>query len=127
MNALTRTAMAFAMLLPLMVSLSFTSEESRDNAWDVVATVQAESGLGGGGDDDKLGGRVWGKIKHYTDSYITVDNKRYYYARNVVIDTYTLEKDKRGNVRIMLDEHGKVTHIFFYGIDMPDVIRRYKM
>lgn len=70
---------------------------------------------------------VWGTIKRYTDSYVIVDEKPYKFARNVVIDTYSLEKDPRGNVRLTLDANGRVARMFFYGIDMPDVVRRYKM
>lgn len=70
---------------------------------------------------------VWGKIKRYTDSYVVVDEKSYKLAKNVVIDTYSLEKDPRGNVRLTLDANGRVAQMFFYGIDMPEVVRRYKM
>lgn len=70
---------------------------------------------------------VWGTIKRYTDSYVIVDGKAYKLARNVVIDTYSLEQDPRGNVRLTLDANGRVAKMFFYGIDMPDVVRRYKM
>ncbi len=127
MNPLTRTAMAFVMIAPLTVFLPISPGGTPDKMWDVVATVHADRGPGGGGNSQQLEGSVWGEIKRYTDSYILVDNRTYPYAKNVVIDTYTLEKDERGNVRIVLDETGRVTHIFFYGIDMPDVIRRYKM
>lgn len=84
----------------------------------------ADAARGGGHDE---GTTVWGTIKRYADGYIIVDGKPYHFAKNVVIDTYSLEEDPRGNVRLTLDADRRVTHVFFYGIDMPDVVRRYKM
>lgn len=76
---------------------------------------------------DDAGTTVWGTIKRYTDSHVIVDEKPYKLARNVLIDTYSLKKDPRGNVRLVLDANGHVARMFFYGIDMPDVVRRFKM
>lgn len=70
---------------------------------------------------------VWGNIERYSNRFIQlVDGRRFDYTKNVVIDTESLESDRRGNVRIVLDASGKATRIFFNGIDMPDVIRRFK-
>lgn len=69
---------------------------------------------------------IWGFIEGYTNDYIIVSGKRYEFTKDVVIDTYTLERNKMGNVRVELDPDGKAKEIYFYGIDMPDVIRRFK-
>jgi hypothetical protein len=69
---------------------------------------------------------VWGHIHEYTDEYIVVTGKRYDYGQNVIIDTASLQPDRRGNVRVQLNAHGKAVVIFFYGIDMPEVFRRYR-
>ena len=68
---------------------------------------------------------VWGNLVEYTDSYVNVDGKKYSYSKNVVIDTYTLDTTSKGNVRVELDNEGKATQVFFYGIDMPEAITQY--
>jgi len=42
------------------------------------------------------------------------------------MDTYSLKPDKRGDVRVVLDEKGRVVHLYFYGIDMPAVVRQFR-
>lgn len=70
---------------------------------------------------------IWGIIRFYTNHRITLANgQRFDFSHNVLIDTETLTRDKRGNVRILLDDSGKAKAILFNGIDMPDVIRRFK-
>lgn len=70
---------------------------------------------------------IWGKIRYYTNHKITLENgQQYRFSKNVLIDVETLEKDDRGNVRILLDDSGRARKIFFNGIDMPDVHRRFK-
>lgn len=89
---------------------------------------------------------VWGNIVSYTDHEITVseiitdsetykhekdnngtDNvKSYHLSKDVIIDTYSLEEDEKGNVRIELNSGGLAEEVYFYGIDMPDVIRKFK-
>lgn len=69
---------------------------------------------------------VWGKIDHYTNEFAVVDGTRYHFGQNVVIDTYSLKPDKRGNVRVVLDAQGKVAQLFFHGLDMPVVIEQFK-
>lgn len=71
-------------------------------------------------------GNVWGNIGYYTDTYVVVNGKQYNFDRSVIIDTYSLKADKRGNVRLRLDSYGAVLQLFFYGIDMPEVISRFK-
>ena len=71
-------------------------------------------------------GNVWGNITYYTDSYVVVNGKQYNFDKAVTIDTYSLKPDKRGNVRLRLDSYGAVLQLFFYGIDMPEVISRFK-
>lgn len=127
MKRLTRTVLAFLMTAPLVVSLSFTLDDPGLATGEIITSAHADRGGGGRGGDGMLGGTIWGNIKRYTDSYIVVNGRTYPFHKNVVIDTFSLRKDDRGNVRIVLDEQGKVLYVFFYGIDMPDVIRRYKM
>jgi hypothetical protein len=69
---------------------------------------------------------IWGNIDFYTNHYIVVDGKRYNFAKNVIIDTYSLQPDKKGNVRVELDPSGNAKEVFFYGVDMPQVIKRFK-
>lgn len=69
---------------------------------------------------------IWGNIDSYTDHGVTVDGKAYGFTKEVVIDTYSLEKDRKGNVRIEVNENGNVEKMYFYGIDMPEAIRVYK-
>ena len=71
-------------------------------------------------------GSIWGSINYYTNSYVVVDGKQYEFNQNVIIDTYSLKADKRGNVRLRLDAYGTVLQLFFYGIDMPEAIERFK-
>lgn len=69
---------------------------------------------------------VWGNLYEYSNTYVNVSGNRYYYSANVIIDTYSLSKDPRGNVRVELDTSGRAKEVFFYGIDMPEAISRYK-
>lgn len=69
---------------------------------------------------------IWGKIDHYSHDYAMVDGKRYEFTKITTIDTYSLKPDKRGNVRIVLDERGRVARLYFYGIDMPDVVKQFR-
>jgi len=69
---------------------------------------------------------IWGNIQEYTDTYIMVDDVKYEYTREVIIDTYSLEGNEKGNVRVELNNYGLAEEIYFYGIDMPDVIRGFK-
>ncbi len=69
---------------------------------------------------------IWGNIQEYTDTYIMVDDVSYRYTQEVIIDTYSLEENKKGNVRVELNDNGLAEEIYFYGIDMPDVIREFK-
>ncbi len=69
---------------------------------------------------------IWGNIESYTNHDISVNGKTYYFSKDVIMDTYSLEKNEKGNVRVELDPGGMAAEIYFYGIDMPDVIRTFK-
>lgn len=70
---------------------------------------------------------VWGRIEALTNhEIILVGGKEYAFVKNVLIDTESLSPDPRGNVRIVLDPSGKAREIYFNGIDMPEVIQRFK-
>lgn len=69
---------------------------------------------------------VWGNIEYYTDGYAMVSGKRYEYSKTTTMDTYSLKPDKRGTVRVVLDPQGRVARLYFYGIDMPQVVKQYK-
>ncbi len=69
---------------------------------------------------------IWGNLEAYTNHEVTVDGKSYRFAGNVIIDTYSLEKDKKGNVRVELNANENAEQVYFYGIDMPEAIRVYK-
>ncbi len=70
---------------------------------------------------------IWGHLGQYSDHYVVVDGKKYPIAKNVTIDTYSLHKSPRGDVRVELDASGSAKEIFFYGIDMPQAVRYYKV
>jgi hypothetical protein len=70
---------------------------------------------------------IWGHLGEYSDHYAVVDGKKYPYAQKVTIDTYSLYKSPRGDVRVELDASGRATEVFFYGIDMPQAVRYYKV
>lgn len=127
MRHLTRTVLAFLMTTPIVLSLSFAPGGTGEATQEIVASAHAGRGSGGRGEDGQLGGKIWGNIKRFTSSYIVVDERTYHFRKDVMIETYSLKPDDRGNVRITLDERGKVTHVYFYGIDMPEVFQRYKM
>jgi hypothetical protein len=69
---------------------------------------------------------IWGNVQEYTNTYIMVDDVKYEYTHEVIIDTYSLEKNIKGNVRVELNDDGMAEEIYFYGISMPDVIRKFK-
>ena len=69
---------------------------------------------------------IWGNIQEYTSTYIMVDDVSYRYTQEVIIDTYSLEENKKGNVRVELNDNGLAEKIYFYGIDMPNVIREFR-
>lgn len=69
---------------------------------------------------------IWGNIDEYTNRYVVVSGTRYPYGENVIIDTYSLHQDRRGNVRVELDAQGRAKEVFFYGIDMPQAAQQYK-
>lgn len=73
-----------------------------------------------------FGMTIWGNIQEYTSTYIMVDDVSYRYTQEVIIDTYSLKENKKGNVRVELNDNGLAEEIYFYGIDMPDVVREFR-
>lgn len=71
-------------------------------------------------------GAIWGKLEYYTQDFAMIDGKRYEFGKLTVVDTYSLKPDKRGNARVLLDQQGKVAQLFFFGIDMPEIVKRYR-
>ncbi len=79
---------------------------------------------------------VWGNIMKYSNSSISIStqihkeeksiDETFRFSKDVIIDTYSLEENENGNVRIELNDEGLAEEVFFYGIDMPEVIRNYK-
>lgn len=70
---------------------------------------------------------VWGQVRHFTDHRIALeDGQEFRFSKNVLIDVENLAIDVRGNVRILLDASGKAKAVFFNGIDMPEVMSRFK-
>jgi hypothetical protein len=91
-----------------------------------VATIIAVSAPASVHAQSTESGAIWGTINYYTNSYVVVNSKQYDFHPHVTIDTYSLQRDKRGNVRLILDSYGAVLQLFFHGIDMPEAIERYK-
>ena len=71
-------------------------------------------------------GAIWGNMEHYTGDYAFISGKRYEFSKVTIVDTYSLKPDSRGNVRVILDQEGKVAQLFFHGIDMPEVVKRFR-
>ena len=69
---------------------------------------------------------IWGKIDYYSNEHVQVDGRKYEFSKTTTMDTYSLKPDQRGNVRVVLDAQGRVARLYFYGIDMPDVIRQFR-
>lgn len=98
----------------------------------LILCIASATAAEAAGQAQKVGERseergIWGKIEALTNhDILLVGGKRYAFAKNVLIDTESLSPDARGNVRIILDPSGKAREIFFNGIDMPEVFRRYK-
>lgn len=74
--------------------------------------------------DDQPGG-IWGKLEFLTNHDAVVDGRRYPYAHNVIIHTRALKPDKRGNVKVILDQKGYAIEISLYGIEEVDAMTKY--
>lgn len=77
-------------------------------------------------DQGEQPGAIWGKLEYYTQDFAMIDGKRYEFGKLTIVDTYSLTPDKRGNARVLLDQQGKVAQLFFFGIDMPEIVKRYR-
>lgn len=70
---------------------------------------------------------IWGRVRHFTNNRITLETgQEFRFSSNVLIDVENLAIDNRGNVRILLDASGNAKAVFFNGVDMPEVVRRFK-
>ena len=74
--------------------------------------------------DDQPGG-IWGKLEFLTNREVVVDGHRYPYAHNVIIHSRSVTPDKRGNVKVTLDQKGNAIDISFYGIEDVDAMTKY--
>ncbi|HEU4686150.1 MAG TPA: hypothetical protein VFS39_16705 [Nitrospira sp.] len=104
-NSLPGRALWIALILSSALSLSASTASAQ--------TITPETG-------------IWGKIDYYSNGYVQVDGRKYEFSKTTTMDTYSLKPDQRGNVRVVLDGQGRVARLYFYGIDMPDVIKRYR-
>ena len=99
-----RRILRFVMFLIFAVSMA--------NSNVLAQTISPETG-------------IWGKIDYYSNEHVQVDGRKYEFSKTTTMDTYSLKPDQRGNVRVVLDAQGRVARLYFYGIDMPDVIRQF--
>ena len=99
--------------LILWFFMFLVSAVSMVNSNVLAQTISAETG-------------VWGKIDYYSNEHVQVDGRKYEFSKTTTMDTYSLKPDQRGNVRVVLDAQGRVARLYFYGIDMPDVIRQFR-
>lgn len=120
MRQIISTLSAFLLLAPMVLFPPAGAWPGHEGTTS-VALAQAAT--------KKQDGRtIWGKIRWFNSDYVAVDERTYTINKpRVVIDTYSLKKHEKGDVRLTLDEGGLVVEIFFYGIDMPEVFDRYRM
>ncbi len=70
-------------------------------------------------------GGIWGDLGYLNNTSVVVDGNRYFYAPNVIIHTRAVTPDKRGNVKVILDERGRAIEVSFYGIEESEAMTRY--
>lgn len=78
----------------------------------------------GSANTDTPGG-IWGKLDFLTNKSVAVSGNRYPYAPNVIIHTRAVTPDKRGNVKVTLNERGQAMEVSLYGIEEPDAMTTY--
>lgn len=83
-----------------------------------ISAAQTSSG------ENQLGG-IWGKLVSLSNTSVVVDGNRYPYAPNVIIHTRSVTPDKRGNVKVTLDDRGRAIEISLYGIEEPEAMTTY--
>ena len=70
-------------------------------------------------------GVIWGKLDFLTNRDAVVDGRHYPYAHNVIIHTRALTPDKRGNVKVTLDDRRQAIEVSLYGIEEVDAMTKY--
>jgi hypothetical protein len=68
---------------------------------------------------------IWGELGSLSNTSVVVDGHRYLYAPNVIIHTRAVTPDKRGNVKVTLDERGRAIEVSLYGIEESEAMTRY--
>lgn len=68
---------------------------------------------------------IWGQLGSLSNTSVVVDGNRYPYAPNVIIHTRDVTPDKRGNVKVTLDERGHAIEVNLYGIEESEAMTRY--
>jgi len=68
---------------------------------------------------------IWGQLGSLSNTSVVVDGNRYPYAPNVIIHTRDVTPDKRGNVKVTLDERGRAIEVSLYGIEESEAMTRY--
>ena len=68
---------------------------------------------------------IWGELGYLNNTSVVVDGNRYPYAPNVIIHTRDVKPDKRGNVKVTLDERGQAIEVSLYGIEESEAMTRY--
>ena len=68
---------------------------------------------------------IWGELGSLSNTSVVVDGNRYPYALNVIIHTRDVTRDKRGNVKVTLDERGRAIEVSLYGIEESEAMTRY--
>lgn len=68
---------------------------------------------------------IWGQLGSLSNTSVVVDGNRYTYAPNVIIHTRDVKPDKRGNVKVTLDERGQAIEVSLYGIEESEAMTRY--
>jgi hypothetical protein len=77
------------------------------------------------GSSENQAGGIWGKLVSLSNTSVVVDGNRYLYAHNVIIHTRAVTPDKRGNVKVTLDEKGRAIEVSLYGIEEPEAMTTY--
>jgi hypothetical protein len=68
---------------------------------------------------------IWGELGSLSNTSVVVAGNRYPYALNVIIHTRDVTRDKRGNVKVTLDERGRAIEVSLYGIEESEAMTRY--
>ncbi|NOY83318.1 MAG: hypothetical protein GXO96_00590 [Nitrospirae bacterium] len=108
------------LLIIILASPVFASSFASETEWQPVKRESQTLGT------NHPGGEIWGQIRVFTGhSVILESGEEYDFSKNVLVDVENLKQNKKGNVRIVLDLDGKADYVFFHGIDMPEMFRRF--